>query len=311
MARNILITGATGCVGHYTVELLQKQYPEDQLYLLVRDPKKFKGQLKNVHCLAIALDDTPALDKQLQRVDVLILIATHWGSWQKCKQINVDNSLSLCEWSVAKGCERILYYSTASILDEKGKVMPKAYEMGTSYVRSKYLAYKTLRESPFSDKVYALFPTLVLGSEKPYPISHFSVGIGHISKYFFWLSKIKIDASFQFLHARDIAAVSLALLTDKSSQRDYILGAQALSFQEAISIFAEVLNKPSGFKIPFSRSFIAFLLKVLRIKHTNWDKYCLKRGHFVFDAAVAPSNFGEPTIYPDFKTVLVKDACFQ
>ena len=141
MGKQILITGGTGCVGHYTVELLQKTHPNDQLHLIVRDPQKFKGKHKNVSLHTVAFDALEQLDNAIESVDILILIATHWGSWNKCKLINVDQSLGLCDWALQKGCQRILYFSTASILDEKGKAMSKAYDIGTSYVRSKYLAY--------------------------------------------------------------------------------------------------------------------------------------------------------------------------
>ena len=39
--KRILVTGASGCIGHYITEALIKQ-TDHQLYLLVRNPDKLK-----------------------------------------------------------------------------------------------------------------------------------------------------------------------------------------------------------------------------------------------------------------------------
>lgn len=306
--KHILITGASGCVGHYVVELIQQHVPSAQLHLLLRNPKKFKGSSKNVKLHSINFDQPEQLNQlQINQIDTCILIANHWGGWEHSKLVNVDQTLEIIAWSKKRGCSQNIYFSTASILDKNGHVMDLADKLGTSYVRSKYLAYKHIKKSPFAQDVFILFPTLVLGAESPYPISHVSVGLKQIKQWFKYLVFIKLNASFHFLHARDIAAVVVGLLSYKGHRREFILGHAPILLQDAFKNISKKLNINSPFKLPLSRHFILFLLRILRIKHKPWDRYCLKRGHFVFPNTVSPTFFGLPSTYPTFDTVVQKE----
>ena len=96
--KQIFITGATGCIGQYIVEILSKN-PNYQLNLLVRNISKIPEQWKPNSCINILTGDLQNIEfyKTLlqEKINIAILIATSWGGSQESYDINVVKTLSL------------------------------------------------------------------------------------------------------------------------------------------------------------------------------------------------------------------------
>ena len=183
--KRIFVTGASGCIGHYIVESLI-QNTQHELFLLVRNPEKLKVDYKarsGINLLTANLREIERFSDLLSEINVAILIATAWGNLQEVFDINVVNTIKLVKLLNPEVCENIIYFSTASILDSQNKLLKKAGEIGTDYIRSKYDCMYQLSRLKNVPPLTCLFPTLVLGGDDKKPFSHLSSGLPEIIKH--------------------------------------------------------------------------------------------------------------------------------
>lgn len=308
--KKIFITGAAGCVGHY---LLDRFLPRTdlELHLLVRSSSKFKIDLsvyKNVHIHEGNMRDIEDLEDVIVDMDYVVHMATPWSSARDAKLVNVEKTMKLFDMCEKGRCKRVIYFSTASILGDGNKLIEAAGTHGSGYIKSKYLAHQALDRHSFRDSIVTVFPTLVVGGDATHPASHISEGLAEKTNWFRFLRFLKIDASFHFLHAKDIAAMADILLWEEKVNHEYVIGCDVVTANEAFTKVAKVYNMPLYFQIPVSLPFIKRLCKVLRIKIGPWEDYLLSNPHFVYDV-VNPANFGQPVSFPTWESVVqdVKD----
>jgi len=295
--KKIFITGSSGCIGHYLLENLIEN-TEHELFLLVRDPDKLKFNYqsrKGIHILLGNLENIGEHADVLKTVNTAILIATSWGGDTESFEINVQKTLELISLLDFSICEQVIYFSTASILNRQNQPLAEAGELGTNYVRTKYIAHARLEELSIANKITTVYPTLVFGGDKNKPYSHISGGLPEVIKFMDLIRWFKADASFHFIHAQDIAQV-VAYLVDHPPQeggnRDFVLGNQRIMLDEAVAEICQYLGKKVYFQIPFSIGWANFFIKVLKIKMAAWDRFSLEYRHFYHEKTYTPASFG-------------------
>lgn len=304
MKKTIFITGASGCVGHYVLDQLLPR--EDlELHLLLRDPKKVNRPLSAYPNVVIHQNNMETIENLapvLEKMDYVLHIFTDWSNSDYSYLLNVTKTHVLFE--MAKNAKRIVYFSTASILGKNNTPIWEAGEYGHGYIRSKYHGYMALKKSPLADKVVTVFPTLVFGGDDTHPYSHISAGLLPNSHYLKWLRFIYIDGAFHFLHARDIATVSVHLLdAEIGDKRDFVLGTQAYSAKSAIAILSRLFGYRQFFRIKINPKLILKIANKLGIHVGPWEKYCIENPYFLYDV-VEPKTFGLQTIFPTLETVV-------
>lgn len=310
--KRIFLTGASGCIGHYVAEALIQQ-TNHELYFLVRDANKLKFDYQardGINILNADLHDIDKFKTLLQTIDCAVLIATAWGGVQ-AYDINVVKTLRLMNLLDSNVCEQVIYFSTASILDQNNKLLKEAGQIGTDYIRTKYDCKRQLSRQAIYPKVTTVYPTLVLGGDANKPYSHLTSGLPEVVKWLNLIRFFKADASFHFIHARDIAQVVLFLIenpSDKLEPRDIVLGNQSLTVNQAVAEACEYFNKNIPFRIPLSVELAEILINLLRlfgvkIELAAWDEFCMKYRHFTYQNPVNPSTFGLNTYCPNFKNI--------
>ena len=121
--KRILVTGASGCIGHYISELLIQE-TQHELYLLVRNPDKLQVDIKarpGVHVLQGDMQKIGDLAELLQTINVAVLKATA-GGVRETFDINVAKPMELLNLLDTENCEQVIYFSTASVLDRNNKL---------------------------------------------------------------------------------------------------------------------------------------------------------------------------------------------
>lgn len=81
MRKRVLVTGASGCIGHYLSEALIQE-TDYELYLLVRNPKKLQVDIQYRPGVTVLQGDMHGIEQfadLLKTVDVAVLAATVWG----------------------------------------------------------------------------------------------------------------------------------------------------------------------------------------------------------------------------------------
>lgn len=307
--KQIFITGASGCIGHYIVESLL-QDTDCHLYLLVRNTDKLQFAWQNNERITVLLGSLENIEEYsdllLKEINVAILAATSWGGPAQSYNINVVKTLALIDLLNPNICEQVLYFSTASILDRNNNLLFPASEFGTDYIRTKYQCFSQLSKTKVSDRIIALFPTLVFGGDNNKPFSHLSAGFSEVIKWLDLIRWIKTDGSFHYIHGRDIATVVTYLVRhpivarkegDRNRDREVlvkrlVLGNEAITVNDAIVQICNYFNKKVYLGVPLYSWLTNLLIKLFRIQMDSWSYFSLNYRHFTYQDPVTPAKFG-------------------
>ena len=328
--KRILITGASGCIGHYLVESLL-QDTEHFLYLLVRNPEKLKSNWHINPRVKIIRDSLENIEEYsdllLKEIQIAILVATSWGGQAESYDINVVKTLALINMLNPKLCEHVFYFSTASILDRQNNLLLPASQFGTDYIRTKYQCFSELKRTKISDRIIALFPTLVFGGDETKPISHLSSGLPEIVKWLGLIRWLKTEGSFHYIHAYDIAALITHLIENphlvdtidaepgafnepSPYVKRLVLGNPAVTVNQTISEICSFFGKKIYFGISLSSWLTDLIIKVFRIQMDSWSYFSLNYRHFTYQSPYTPASFGL-TNYVSTIAEIVKTAGFK
>ena len=301
--KRIFITGASGCIGHYMTEALINN-TDCELYLLVRNPDKLQFDYRSRRGIHILVGDLSRIDEYadlLKDINVAILAATAWGGKDETYDINVVKTLALIDLLDPKVCQRIIYFSTASILDRNNKLLLPASQFGHDYIQTKYECFTRLSERAIADKIVAVFPTLVFGGEENKPYSHLSAGITDVTKWIGLIRWFSLEGSFHFIHAEDIARIISYLVEnpDYSATEDsnpglecLVLGNPAISVDRAIAEITRYFNKKIYLRIPLYIWLTNIFIELFRIQMDSWSRFSLDYRHFTYKNPVTPASFG-------------------
>ena len=304
--KRIFITGASGCIGHYMSEALIDN-TDHELYLLVRDPDKLQFDYKarsRIHILQGDMCRIEEYSDLLKEINIAILAATAWGGKGETYDVNVVKTLALINLLNRQTCDRIIYFSTASILDRQNQLLLPASQFGHDYIRTKYQCFAQLSKQAIADKIIAVFPTLVFGGEKDKPYSHLSAGITDVTKWIGLIRWFSLDGSFHFIHAKDIAGVVSYLVEhpefsptrehgDKEDEVDcLVLGNPAISVDGAIAEIAQYFGKRTYLRFPLYIWLANIFITIFRIQMDSWSRFSLDYRHFTYNNPVTPASFG-------------------
>lgn len=301
MVKNIFITGVSGCVGHYIFAALCRD-PEYHLYLLVRDPRRLRfdpAKFPNVTIIRDELKNAPKYADILKETDYLIHLAAGWG----VIDINYDQAVNLMNLLSPERVKKVIYFSTTSILGPGNAISEEAGKCGTPYIQGKYLFYKNIPKLAVGDRVITLFPTWVLGGDKDHPYSHAYSAIPGMLKWLWLIRFFSLDASFHFIHAHDIARITVYLLKHETKERDLVLGNDLVTADEFIDAVCRYFGKRTYFKFKITPELVRRLATLLRKKLTAWDNFVLEHRHAEY-RTVNCKSFGLSSKYGTVTDIL-------
>lgn len=307
----IFITGGSGCIGHYIADLLIKN-TDHELFFLVRNPSKIKFDYNYRQGINLIQDDLTnilAYQDLLQTINIAILTATCWGGEKESYQINVEANINLINSLNKEQCQRIIYFSTASILDQNNQLLEEAGNIGTDYIKTKYQCYTLLPKTPMYDKIITVYPTLVFGGDKDKPYSHLSTGLKDLAKWFDLIRWFQADGSFHIIHGQDIATIIFYLVEhgeklDPQFEGKLVLGNSPLTVNQAIQEISQYLHKKVYFQIPLPMWLANIFIKLFDIKMAEWDYFCINYRHFTYKKYVNPQTFNLDYYMPNITKLL-------
>lgn len=315
----ILITGASGCVGQHIAAQLYRD-TDAELLLLLRDPAKLTAVPAQHPRITLLVGDLRALESHaaaLATVTRVVHTATAWGDPERAMAVNVVAVKQLLALLDPERLEQVLYFSTASVLNRELQLLPEALTEGTEYIQTKALCLQQLEDHPLAERIVALFPTLVFGGRVdgsgPFPTSYLTAGLREASGWL-WLAKwLRVEASFHFIHAADIAQVCVHLVTTphqanpepgQGDLRRLVLGQPAISVNDTVNQLCHWRRSwrpPLG--LDLSGWLIAALIKWLRIELNGWDRFSIQQRHFVHEPVSPPERFGLVSHAPSLAAV--------
>ena len=247
----------------------------------------------------------------------VIHTATAWGDPERAEQVNVIAVKRMLQLLNPAVVEQIIYFSTASVLDRHLRPLPDALAYGTEYIQTKARCLQDLEQHPLASKIVAVFPTLVFGGRvdgtSSFPTSYLTDGLREISRWL-WLARwLRIDASFHFIHAEDIARICGGLATrqheanrepGQSALRRVVMGQPAITVDEAVATLCRWRGVSRTPGIPLWPWLIETLIRILPIEVNAWDRFSLRQRHFVHEPVSQPERFGGVSHAGTLETVL-------
>ena len=300
--KTLLITGSNGCVGQYLIDWFL-QNTRFKLLLMVRNPDKLQSSIKNNKRINLLICDIRECSKYRDEIctsNFLIHTATAWGDPKRAHEVNIKAFEELLSMLDIQILERILYFSTASILNKDTELMREALIYGTEYIQTKYECYERLKKSIFAKKTSVIFPTLVFGGtfneEDKYPISYLTEGLKEANKWL-WIARFfKINSKFHFIHAKDIAQICGFLIKNNKNFETgfskFVVGQKEISIDKALVTLLKRNGKKRYFSIPLTKGIIKILLKILPIQTTSWDTFSIQKYDFNHKPITNPETFG-------------------
>ena len=283
---------------------------------MVRDKNKLPLSVqrnKRIKLLVCDIRECKIFRKEISQINFLIHTATAWGDPKRAFEVNIKAFEELLQMLEKNKLKKIIYFSTASILNEKGELIRESLIYGTEYIRTKYKCFERLKESSFAEKLFVVFPTLVFGGtlnkKSRYPVSYLTSGLKEVNKWL-WIARfLKIKSKFHFIHANDIAQMCGFLIKNYNEAeyqgfKKFILGQSFITIDDAIKILLERNKMSRYFSIPLTKKIIKILLRVLPIQTTPWDSFSIKKYDFNHYTITNPESFNLKSYAKSLKDIL-------
>ncbi len=153
--KNVLITGATGFLGGYTVkEFLSNGYDVTAIGRNDRRGEELKKM--GAQFVKCALEDSEELQKLCVGMDAVVHAgakSTVWGRWEDFEKSNIIGTKNVAEAAIKGNVKKLVYVSSPSIYsDNSNKFNIKEEDVDEKndlnfYIRSKILSEKVLHQT--------------------------------------------------------------------------------------------------------------------------------------------------------------------
>ena len=219
----ILVTGATGGLGHETIDALLKTTPAAEIAALVRDAAKATDLVqRGIDVRQADYFDYPALALALRGVDKVLLVSAVAFTDRFSQHRNVIDAAK------AAGVKHLFY---TSIQRSSNFVMPQVTESDLAteaYLKASGLTYTILHNGYYFEGLGYL-----IGSEVPDAEIRLPAGEGKIA----------------FIKRTELAAATAALLTSEGhdNQAYTLTGSTAYSFHDVARELAALAGRPIAY----------------------------------------------------------------
>lgn len=253
----ILLTGATGLIGGYTLRrLLQEGYTQIRA---IKRPTSRMDLIKDIQSQVEWIDadvtDMPSLERAMVDVKCVIhaaaVVSYDPVDNSRMEEVNVQGTTHVVDWALHSNVERLIHVSSVAALgyDRYSHIRTEETEWDhsaetTAYARSKYKSEKEIwRAAAEGLDVVILNPSFVLGA-----------GYWNESSTAIW-RRIRKGIPFfpvgtnGYVDVSDVADAIVKSITTTHTNHRYIISAETMPYQHlfamiARSISAKVPTKP-------------------------------------------------------------------
>jgi dihydroflavonol-4-reductase len=256
----ILVTGATGFVGHHVAKALDAQGAE--LLFLVRKASNL-ANLEGIAGETVVGDlmqpetYTPALAD----CDAVMHVAADYRLWirdpETMYRANVDGTRDLLRAAREAGVRRVVYTSSVAtmhfrtdgvVCDEDTPV--SLADMVGHYKRSKFLAeQQAIAAAEDGQEVIILNPTTPIGPNDAKPTPTGRIFVDFLNRKF----PAYVDTGLNLVDISEVAKTHVDALSKGTPGRRYILGGENLTLKQILDKMSAITGIPSPkVEIPFA-----------------------------------------------------------
>jgi len=256
----VLVTGATGFVGHHVAKALAAEGAD--LRLLTRKSSNL-ANLEGIPAETVVgdLSDPASLKSSLAGIDAVVHVAADYRLWipdpAAMYRANVDGTRELLRLAREAQVKRFVYTSSVATMhfftngivsNEDTPVTLK--DMVGHYKRSKFLAeQEAIQAAQSGQQVIILNPTTPIGPNDRKPTPTGRIFVDFLNKKF----PAYVDTGLNLVDVSEVARAHVLALTKGTPGRRYILGGENLTLKQILDKMSAITGIPSPtVKIPFA-----------------------------------------------------------
>jgi dihydroflavonol-4-reductase len=256
----VLLTGATGFVGHHVALALASQGAD--LRMLVRKSSNL-ANLEGIpgDTFVGDLAQPESIRTGLAGCDAVVHVAADYRLWirdpQAMYRANVDGTRELLSMALESGVKRFVYTSSVATMNFRrdGLVInedtPVTLEnMVGHYKRSKFLAeQEAIAAAQQGQSVVILNPTTPIGPNDAKPTPTGRIFVDFLNRKF----PAYMDTGLNLVDVSEVARTHLTALSKGKFGRRYILGGENLTLKQILDKMSAITGIPSPtVEIPFA-----------------------------------------------------------
>jgi len=270
----ILVTGASGIVGHHVVKTL---ISTGHRVRAIKRPSSNIGRLapyqNSIEWVDADVLDLPALEKAYADVDLVVhcaaVVSFHQEDKAAMMAVNITGTANMVNLAIDHNVRKFVHISSvaalgrkagAEIIDENNKW--EASDYNSNYAESKYKGeLEVWRAQEEGLKIVMVNPSIVLGP------GDWSSSSMQLFKYASQGRVFYPDGEMNYVDVRDVASIIEVLLFSDIEGEKYILNAGKASYKDVFHMISSHLNKPAPkYKVSYSLLIFAYIMDTIKSK---------------------------------------------
>ncbi len=273
----ILVTGASGIVGHFVVKTLLEQGHK------VRATRRAGSNLErlaayqdNLEWVEADVLDVTALNKAYEGVERVVhcaaLVSFHQEDKKAMMAVNVEGTANMVNLALEHGVKKFVHVSSVAALGRKPgidvideNIAWEESDNNTNYAKSKHLGeMEVWRAHAEGLPVAIVNPSIVLGP------GDWNSSSMQLFKYVKQGRMFYPAGTMNYVDVRDVAQIILLLLFNDINGERFILNAGKAPYREVFALISKYLNKPAPkIKVNTTLLTFAYVVDTIRAKLTG------------------------------------------
>jgi len=267
----ILITGATGIVGHFiTLQLINAGHKVRALKRKSSDTSRLSGAA-NLEWFDSDIDDLKALQKAFEGVEYVVhcaaIVSFHQKDKKQMMSTNVGGTANMVNLALINNVKKFVHISSVAALGRKDGIDEITEETkwessnnNTNYAESKYFGeLEVWRAQEEGLNTVILNPSTVLG---PGDWNNSSM---QIFKYINEGRQFYPIGEMNYVDVRDVAEITAKMVFNDLSSQRFILNAGKDYYKNIFTIISKYLNKPTPkYRVSYTLLNFAYILDSIR-----------------------------------------------
>lgn len=260
----ILVTGASGIVGHFVVkDLISSGHKIRALKRANSNIDSLAEWGKDIEWIEADLLDLSALEKSFIGIDRVVhcaaLVSFHQEDKAEMMNVNINGTANMVNLALEYNVKKFIHVSSVAALGRKPNlniidenVKWEESNNNTNYAESKYLGeLEVWRAQEEGLPVVVVNPSVVLGPGRWDSSSMQLFKYANEGQWFY------PDGEMNFVDVRDVSNIIEILLFNNISEERFILNAGKAYYKEVFGLISKNLNKPAP-KIEVSSALLTF-----------------------------------------------------
>jgi nucleoside-diphosphate-sugar epimerase len=268
----ILVSGASGIVGHFVVKYLVEA--GHKIRAIKREYSKIdrlKPWSEHIEWVNADILDLPALESAFAGVERVVhcaaLVSFHQEDKEGMMIVNVDGTTNMVNLALKSNVKKFVHISSVAALGRKPgidvideNIKWEASENNSNYGESKYLGeLEVWRAQEEGLDTVILNPSIVLGP------GDWESSSMQLFKYVKQGRAFYPDGQMNYVDVRDVASIIELLLFDKTNSERFIINSGVAYYKDVFELISKYFDKPAPkIKVIYTLLTFAYILDTIK-----------------------------------------------